>query len=113
MRYKIKEMSIGEVLDLAVELLRNHFALLLGVTLYLYVPFMVIQGYQQSGFIGFRLTVQEESGSEDGMLLHNLVFFLSESSRLLQYHIGYGYLSRVMQHGSHPEHVSIPGNIFV
>jgi hypothetical protein len=45
MRYSIKELSVGGILDHAVVLLKNHFMLFLGVTLFLYVPFSLVSGF--------------------------------------------------------------------
>jgi len=47
MRYEIKELGVGGVLDQAVRLLKNHFGLLFGVTLILQVPYGLIQGFVQ------------------------------------------------------------------
>jgi hypothetical protein len=41
MRYEIRQMSFGEILDTGFQLLRNHFSLLLGLSLVLYAPIAV------------------------------------------------------------------------
>ena len=51
MRYEIKELGVGGVLDQAISLVKNHFGLLLGITLCLYVPFMLV-----IGFVGHAIT---------------------------------------------------------
>lgn len=38
MRYEIRAMSFGEIIDMGFQLLRNHFALLLSLSLVLYTP---------------------------------------------------------------------------
>jgi len=38
MRYEIRAMSFGEILDAGFQLLRNHFSLLVGLSLVLYLP---------------------------------------------------------------------------
>lgn len=38
MRYEIRAMSFGEILDTGFQLLRNHFGLLVGLSLVLYAP---------------------------------------------------------------------------
>jgi len=53
MRYEIKELGIGGILDQAVTLLKNHFGLLLGVTAVLYIPCSLI-----IGFVNLALTPQ-------------------------------------------------------
>lgn len=42
MRYEIREMSFGEILDTGFQLLRNHFSLLVGMSLVLYAPVAVL-----------------------------------------------------------------------
>jgi len=44
MRYEIRELGLGEILDQAIAVLKDHWKLLLGITLVLLVPFMVVQG---------------------------------------------------------------------
>lgn len=48
MRYEIRAMSFGEILDTGFQLLRNHFQLLVGLSLVLYIPIgllnLVIEG---------------------------------------------------------------------
>ncbi len=45
MRYAVKELGLGELLDQAVHLLRDHFQLLMGITAYLLIPFGLLQGF--------------------------------------------------------------------
>ena len=47
MRYGIRELGVGGILDQAVRLTKDHFGLLFGVTLVLLVPFGLIQGFVQ------------------------------------------------------------------
>ena len=53
MRYEIRAMSFGEILDTGFQLLRNHFSLLVGLSLVLYVPtallYIALGGALQSG----------------------------------------------------------------
>jgi hypothetical protein len=44
MQYPVKEMGIAEILDQGVAIFRNHFKLLFGITVYLFVPFLILQG---------------------------------------------------------------------
>jgi uncharacterized membrane protein len=44
MRYKIRELKLGEVLDQAVNLTKDHFGVLLGITALLLVPYELISG---------------------------------------------------------------------
>lgn len=43
MRYEIRAMSFGEILDTGFQLLRNHFGLLVGLSLVLYAPVALLQ----------------------------------------------------------------------
>jgi hypothetical protein len=45
MRYQIKVLDLGGILDQGIELLRNHFVLLFTITLFLMVPLNLIQAY--------------------------------------------------------------------
>ncbi len=47
MRYAIRELKIGEILDQAVNLTKDHFGVLLGITASLLIPFSVIGGLIQ------------------------------------------------------------------
>ena len=44
MRYEIKELGVGEILDQAIELVKNHFVLLLTITCVMMAPFAIIAG---------------------------------------------------------------------
>ncbi len=44
MRYAIRELKIGEILDQAVNLTKDHFGVLLGITAVLLIPFNLIGG---------------------------------------------------------------------
>jgi hypothetical protein len=44
MRYTIRELKIGEILDQAVNLTKDHFGVLLGITGVLLIPYGVISG---------------------------------------------------------------------
>ncbi len=41
MRYEIRAMSLGEILDMAFKLVRDHFAVLVGIAAVIYVPLAV------------------------------------------------------------------------
>lgn len=43
MRYEVRAMSMGELLDTGFRLLRDHFVLLLGISAALYVPLSILQ----------------------------------------------------------------------
>ena len=43
MAYEIRAMSFAEVLDTGFRLIRDHFALLVGIGLVLYAPLAVLQ----------------------------------------------------------------------
>jgi hypothetical protein len=45
MRYQIQELGLGGILDQAITLLKNHFGLLVGITVVLLIPFTLIQGF--------------------------------------------------------------------
>ncbi len=45
MQYQIKELSLGEILDHAVQLTKNHFGLFFGIVAVGYLPFVLIQGF--------------------------------------------------------------------
>lgn len=45
MRYEIKEMGIGEILDQAIQLTKNHFGLLFLITLVLLLPYTLLLNY--------------------------------------------------------------------
>ncbi len=47
MRYAIRELKLGEVLDQAVNLTKDHFGVLIGITGILLIPFYVISGLIQ------------------------------------------------------------------
>ena len=42
MQYPLKPMSLGEILDQAVALLKNHFKLLFRISCYLWLPATVV-----------------------------------------------------------------------
>jgi hypothetical protein len=44
MRYQIKALNLGGILDQAITLLKNHFVMLLTITLFLLVPFTLVSG---------------------------------------------------------------------
>ncbi|MHC4198704.1 MAG: hypothetical protein ACYSU0_01745, partial [Planctomycetota bacterium] len=44
MRYEIKELGLGGILDQAITLLKNHFGLLMGISFCLMIPFLVANG---------------------------------------------------------------------
>jgi hypothetical protein len=44
MRYTIRELKLGEILDQAVKLTKDHFGILLGITAVLLIPFYAISG---------------------------------------------------------------------
>ena len=45
MRYEIKELGLGGVLDQAINLVKNHFGLLFGITLVLFIPWTLLQSF--------------------------------------------------------------------
>lgn len=45
MRYEIKPLGVGGILDQAIQLLKNHFGLLMGISLCISVPFGLIVGF--------------------------------------------------------------------
>jgi hypothetical protein len=47
MRYAIRELKIGEILDQAVKLTKDHFGVLIGITAILLIPYNVITGLIQ------------------------------------------------------------------
>src|SRR5262249_20182855 len=47
MRYEIRELGLGEILDQAVKLTKNHIGVLLGVTGVLLIPYNLISGFVQ------------------------------------------------------------------
>jgi hypothetical protein len=51
MRYTIRELKLGEILDQAVNLTKDHFGVLLGITAVLLIPFDVIGGLIQVAMI--------------------------------------------------------------
>ena len=51
MRYTIRELKLGEILDQAVNLTKDHFGVLLGITGVLLIPFYVIGGLIQVSMI--------------------------------------------------------------
>jgi hypothetical protein len=51
MRYAISELKLGEILDQAVNLTKDHFGVLLGITAVLLIPFDVIGGLIQVALI--------------------------------------------------------------
>ncbi len=51
MRYEIKELGVGGILDQAVKLVRDNFALLAGTVLVLYFPFAIVSGVVVAGLM--------------------------------------------------------------
>jgi hypothetical protein len=47
MRYTIRELKLGEILDQAVNLTKDHFGVLFGITAILLIPYSVISGLVQ------------------------------------------------------------------
>jgi hypothetical protein len=47
MRYTIRELKLNEILDQAVNLTKDHFGVLLGITAVLLIPFEIIAGFIQ------------------------------------------------------------------
>ena len=47
MRYAIRELKLGEILDQAVNLTKDHFGVLIGITAILLIPYNVISGFIQ------------------------------------------------------------------
>ncbi len=58
MRYEIRAMSFGEILDAGFQLLRNHFQLLVGISLVLYLPIGLLN------IVLERVSTQGESAGE-------------------------------------------------
>jgi hypothetical protein len=44
MRYEIRELGVGEILDQAIALMKNHFSLFLGIMLLMYLPVNLLLG---------------------------------------------------------------------
>lgn len=57
MRYPIKEMGVGGILDVAVRLFKDHFGLLMRITFYLMIPFSLVHG-----LVVYAITPQLHSG---------------------------------------------------
>lgn len=64
MNYEIRTMSFGELLDTGFRLVRNHFLVLLGIGLILFLPFELVQSFflrgphpAQPGSSGFALGI--------------------------------------------------------
>lgn len=86
MRYQIKELGLGGILDQAITLVKNHFALLMGIVLVLFFPFTLalnffitssMQGMQalQAGAAGgIDMAAQQKAAS--GMLIMFPLLFL-------------------------------------
>lgn len=51
MRYEIKPLGVGGILDQAVQLLKNHFALFMGISLCISVPFGLLVGFLSLGLM--------------------------------------------------------------
>jgi hypothetical protein len=51
MRYTIRALKLGEILDQAVKLTRDHFGVLIGITGILLIPFNLITGFIQISMI--------------------------------------------------------------
>lgn len=49
MRYEIKQLGVGGILDESIKLLKNHFGLLFGILLVLYVPYGLIANFVLAG----------------------------------------------------------------
>ena len=47
MKYKIQRLTVSEVLNQGIALMRNHFGLLLQIMLILWVPWLVVSGFVQ------------------------------------------------------------------
>ena len=45
MRYEIRELGIGEILDQAFKLIKDHFVLLMSITAVLLLPVMLVSGF--------------------------------------------------------------------
>lgn len=51
MRYKIRALKLGEILDQTVSVIKDHFGLLLGITAVLMIPYWVIGGLIQAAML--------------------------------------------------------------
>jgi hypothetical protein len=51
MRYTIRALKLGEILDQAVKLTKDHFGVLLGITAIVLIPFNLISGFIQYAMI--------------------------------------------------------------
>ena len=51
MKYQIKHLGLGGILDQAISLLRNHFGLLFGIVAMTIIPFFAIQGLVQHSIV--------------------------------------------------------------
>jgi uncharacterized membrane protein (DUF485 family) len=47
MRYEIRQLGLGEILDQSIKLMKDHFGVLLGITAVLLIPFYLIGGLIQ------------------------------------------------------------------
>ena len=61
MRYELKEMNIGDILDLAVRLFRDHFLLFCSISGVIFLPFFLFTG----SIVGFEQMFDPTSGQPD------------------------------------------------
>jgi len=60
MRYEIRELGVGGILDQAIQLVKNHFGLLFLITLVAYVPLTAIIAYVNASMPKFQLGGNQE-----------------------------------------------------
>lgn len=68
MRYEIKELGLGGILDQAVAIIKDNFGLLFVISLVLYAPYMIVEGYLNVYFLEQFMDAepQTEPGEFDG-----------------------------------------------
>lgn len=67
MRYEIKELGLGGILDQAVAIIKDNFGLLFVISLVLFAPYTIAQGYLNAQFLEQIMDVesQPEGGVEE------------------------------------------------
>ena len=96
MSYEIRAMSLGEVLDTAFRLVRNHLVLLLGIAFFLTLPAQALQAY----FAAAQTTPTPQAGAGFFGFFLFLLVVSPIGSAAITHAIGEVYLGRTVTIGA-------------
>ena len=93
MRYEIRSMGLAEILDTGFRLLRNHFALLFGIGLAIYLPIGLL-----GGLLGTQIEELTAPGAGAGDEVDVALVGLAGLAAVVFYLVGFPFVSCAITH---------------